>query len=66
MLPAWDSGDVAIWLCGRDEGVGIMVGLGDEAVDGGLEVDDGAEHAALEPSPCELGEDALDGIGPGG
>ena len=28
-----------------------MVVLGDEAVDGGLEVCEGAEHATLEPPP---------------
>jgi hypothetical protein len=28
----------------------VMVGLGEEAVDGGLQVDDGLEDAALEPS----------------
>src|SRR5260370_8000655 len=42
-----------------------MVGLGDEAVDGGLEVDDRAKDAALEAAPGEFGEEALDGIEPG-
>src|SRR5260370_15669518 len=41
-----------------------MVGLGDEAVDGGLEVDDRAKDAALEAAPGEFGEEALDGIEP--
>src|SRR4029453_19210099 len=36
-----------------------------EAVDGGLEVGDGGEHAALEASACELGEEAFDGVEPG-
>ena len=38
--------------------------LGDEAVDGGLEVDDGVEHATLETSSGEFGEEALDCIQP--
>ena len=41
------------------------VGFFDEAVDGGLEVGDGGEHAALEASACELGEEAFDGVEPG-
>ena len=41
-----------------------MVGLFDEAVDGGLEIDDGTEHAASEAPPGELCEEALDGVEP--
>ncbi len=33
--------------------------FGDEAVDGGLQVDDRAEHAALQAPPGELGEEAM-------
>ena len=65
MLPTFDSGKDALWVSGPDEGFGIGVGLCDEAVDGGLEVGDGAEHAALEAAPCELGEEAFDGVEPG-
>ena len=39
--------------------------LCEETVDGGLEVDDGAEDATLQPSLGELGEEALHGIEPG-
>ncbi len=46
------------------EGFGIIVVLLDVAVDGGLEVDDGAEDAAFEASPGERGEEALDGVDP--
>ena len=35
------------------------------AFDGGLEVDDGFEDAALEASPSEGGEEVLDGVKPG-
>ena len=38
--------------------------FGDEAVDGGLEVGDGVEHAPLELFPGELGEEPLDGVEP--
>src|SRR5262249_52595834 len=42
-----------------------MIGLRDEAVDGGLELDEGAEDTALEAAPRELGEEAFDGVEPG-
>src|SRR5262249_45424712 len=42
-----------------------MIGLRRESVDGGLELDEGAEDAALEVAPRELGEEALDGVEPG-
>ena len=37
-----NSGDDAVWIGGPDEGFGVMVGFGDETVDGGLEVDEGS------------------------
>jgi len=40
--------------------------LGDEAVDGSLEVCEGVEHATLEPPPGELGEEPFDGVEPRG
>ncbi len=42
-----------------------MIGFGEEAADGGLEIDDALEHAALEPLSGEFGEESLDGIEPG-
>ena len=51
-----DGGDDALWIGGPDEGFRIGVGLGDEAVDGELQVNDGLEDAAFE---------ALDGVEPG-
>src|SRR6516162_3154129 len=42
-----------------------MIGLRNESVDGGLELDEGAEDAALEAAPRELGEEAFDGVEPG-
>ena len=61
----FDGGDDAVGVGGPDEGFGIIVGLVDEVVDGCLKIGDGAEDAALEPAPGELGEEALDGIQPG-
>jgi len=37
----------------------------DEAIDGGLEIDDGAEDAVLQASASQLGEEALDAVQPG-
>jgi hypothetical protein len=34
------GGDDFIWISGPDERLGLMIGLFDEAVDGGLEIDD--------------------------
>ena len=65
-MPAPDSGDDAIGIGGPDEGFGIMVGLGDEAVDGLLQFNGGAEHAAFEALLAEFGKEAFDGIEPGG
>src|SRR6516162_1976666 len=42
-----------------------MIGLRNESVDGGLELYEGAEGAALEAAPRELGEEALDSVEPG-
>ena len=42
-----------------------MVGLSDETVDGGLEVDDRVKDAALEAALAEFGEETLDGVEPG-
>ena len=64
-MPASDGGDDFVGVGGPGEGFRVGVVLGEEAVDGGLEVDDGAEDAALQPPLCELGEEALDCVEPG-
>jgi hypothetical protein len=38
----------------------------EEAVDGGLKVDDGSEDVALQPPLAQRGEEALDGVEPRG
>ena len=65
MFPALDSGEDTLWIGGPYEGFGIGVCLGDEAVDGELQVNDGSEHASLEATARELGEEAFDRIEPG-
>src|SRR3954471_13594456 len=65
LLPTLDGGEDAFGVGGPDEGFGIGVGLGHEAVDGELQVDDGLEDAALETLACELGEETFNGVKPG-
>ena len=64
LAPSFGGGDDIVGLCFPCEGRWVLVVLGDEAVDGGLEVDEGVEDATLEPSPRELGEEPFDGIQP--
>ncbi len=64
-MPAPDGGDDCVGVGGPDEGLGDLVGFLDEAVDGDLQLVDGAEDAAFQSSPGELGEEALDGVEPG-
>ena len=64
-MPSLDSGDDFVWIGGPDEGLGVMVGLGDEAIDRRLELDEGMEDTTFEAAPRELGEEAFDGVEPG-
>ena len=57
---------MASGIGGPGEGLGVVVGFGEVSVDGGLEIDDALEDAALEPLPGQFGEEAFDGIEPGG
>lgn len=63
-MPSFDSGDNLVGIGGPGEGVGLVVMLGDEAVDGGLQVDDGAEDASRQAAFCQLGKEALDRVEP--
>jgi hypothetical protein len=47
MLPAVDGREDAVWVCGPDEGFGIGIVFLNEAVDGGLQIDEGTEDPAL-------------------
>ena len=63
-MPAFDGGDDAFWIGGPSERLWIGVLFGDEAVDGGLEVDERVECAPLETASGELGEEAFNSIEP--
>ena len=47
-MPTTGGGDDFVWIGGPDEGLWLLVVVGDEAIDGGLEIDDAFEDAALE------------------
>lgn len=64
MVPALDGGDDFVGIGGPGEGLGLLVVLGEEAVDGGLEVDDGVEDAAFQAPFRQLGEEALHRVEP--
>jgi transposase len=52
--PSVSGGDDGVGVGAPDEGLGALVVFGEEAVDGGLQVDDGAEHAVFQASPGQL------------
>ena len=60
-MPTIGGGDDFVWIGGPDEGLWLLVVVGDEAIDGGLEIDDAFEDAALEAPLGEDGEETLDG-----
>ena len=64
-MPSFDGGDDFVGIGRPCEGLRVCVGLSHEAVDGGLEIDDGVEDTALQSTPAELGEEPLDGVEPG-
>src|ERR1700674_2676646 len=65
-MPTIGGGDDFVWIGGPDEGLCLLVVVGDEAIDGGLEIDDAFEDAALEAPLGEDGEETLDGVEPTG
>src|ERR1700692_584672 len=65
-MPTIGGGDDFVWIGGPDEGIWLLVVVGDEAIDGGLEIDDAFEDAALEAPLGEDGEETLDGVEPTG
>jgi len=62
--PALHGSNDAIGVSGPDEGLGIGIGFREEAVDGGLEFDDRAEYAPLQPPPGEPREQGIGRPGP--
>ena len=65
LSPSVDGGDDFVGIGGPFEGFGVIVGLFDVAVDGGLKLDEGTEHAAFQPASCQFGEEAFNGVEPG-
>ena len=57
-MPTIGGGDDFVWIGGPDEGLWLLVVVGDEAIDGGLEIDDAFEDAALEISRAQIDGDA--------
>jgi hypothetical protein len=64
LVPSFDRDDNFVWIGGPCKGFGVVVMLGEEAVDGGLEVDNRVEDAALQTALGEPGEETLHGIQP--
>src|SRR5260370_24968114 len=65
-MPTIGGGDDFVWIGGPDEGLWLLVVVGDEAVDGGREDDEGFEEDAVEAPVGEDGEEDLDGVEPTG
>jgi len=64
LVPPFDGGDNPIWVFGPDEGFWLFIVLCDEAVDGGLKIDDGAEDATLEAPVAQFSEKSLNSVEP--
>ena len=65
MVPALDGGDDFVGIGGPCEGLWLVVVLGEETVDGSLEVDDGVEDATFQAALRQPGEEALHRVEPG-
>ena len=65
MVPSFHGSNDLVWIGGPGKGFGVFVGFGDEAIDGGLEIDERVEDATFELPSCEFGEETLDGVEPG-
>jgi len=66
LVPSFHGSDDFVWVGCPCKGFGVFVGFGHEAIDGGLEINERVEDAAFEPSAGQGGEEALDGVEPGG
>jgi hypothetical protein len=64
-VPAPDGDDDFVGIGDPLEGFRLGVVMIEEAIDGGLQVGDGSEDAALETALGQDGEKALDGVEPG-
>ena len=64
-MPSFDGGDDFLWFGGPGKGLRLLVVLFEEAIDGGLEIGDGSEHASFQSPLREYCEKSLDGVEPG-
>jgi hypothetical protein len=64
LVPTLDGGDDFVGIGGPCERLWVLVVLGEEAVNGSLEVDDGVEYTAFQASSGQLGEEALNRVEP--
>ena len=63
-MPAPDGGDDFLWIGGPDEGFGLGIVFRQIAIDRDLEIEDRAEHAALQSPFGEFGEETFDSVEP--
>jgi hypothetical protein len=47
------------------EGLGVLIGFDEKAINSGLEIHDTSEDTTFEPLPGQFGEEPLDGVEPG-
>jgi hypothetical protein len=64
LVPAANGGDDFLGVSGPNEGLWHLICLVDEAIDRGLELDNGSEDTALQAFPGKLGEVAFHGVEP--
>jgi hypothetical protein len=60
LVPTGSGGDDFIGIGGPDEGFWGLVVIDQEAIDGGLEIDDALEDAALQAPLGEVGEESVE------
>src|ERR1035438_8860280 len=64
-MPTFDGCDDFVRVGGPCEGLWHLICLCEEAVDSGLEIDDGSEDATFQAPLGQLGEVTLHGVEPG-
>jgi hypothetical protein len=64
LVSSFDGSDDFIRIGDPVKRFGVFVGFGDEAIDGGLEINEGVEDTTVKPPPGEFGEETFDGIEP--
>jgi hypothetical protein len=64
LVPASDGADNFVRISGPSEGLRLGIVFDDEAINGGLQVDDREEDTALQSPLGEVREEAFDGVEP--